>query len=409
MILTVAQHAALQANLDGDVSIDPAVRAMHATDASVYEIMPAAVVRPRHTRDVSRVLEFCRQHCIPLTARGGGTSQAGQAIGSGLQLDFSRHMNQLLELQPDRLRVRVQPGIVLDELNAVLEPYGLVLPLDLSTSNRATIGGMIANNSSGTRSVVYGKTLDYVESLTVMLVDGSVVELADIQEPDIEDRQSLAGRCLRTVTRLARKHAAEIDRRYPKLLRRVGGYNLDEFVPGQQRPMNLSRILVGSEGTLGLVLEATLRIVPVPGARAMLAIQFNDLLETLDAVPTILTHDPSAIELVDRMILSHTLGNPEFEPLRSFIQGDPAGVLLVEVQGDTAADLVPRLDAIEADLRHGGRGEHFHRALSADEQARIWKLRKAALGLSMARPGDAKAISFVEDTAVAPDRLRDYI
>jgi FAD/FMN-containing dehydrogenase/Fe-S oxidoreductase len=408
-MLTVAQHAALQAKLDGDVSIDPAVRAMHATDASVYEIMPAAVARPRHTRDVSHVLDFCRQHGIPLTARGGGTSQAGQAIGSGLQLDFSRHMNQLLELQPDRLRVRVQPGIVLDELNAVLEPFGLVLPLDLSTSNRATIGGMIANNSSGTRSVVYGKTLDYVESLTVMLVDGSVIELADIQDSGPEDRQSLAGQCFQTVTRLARQHAAEIDRRYPKLLRRVGGYNLDEFVPGQQRPMNLSRILVGSEGTLGLVLEATLRIVPIPGARAMLAIQFNDLLEALDAVPAILAHDPSAIELVDRMILSHTVGNPEFEPLRSFIQGDPAGVLLVEVQGDNPTELPPRLEAIEATLRQDGRGEHFHLALSAEEQARIWKLRKAALGLSMARPGDAKAISFVEDTAVAPNRLRDYI
>lgn len=409
MTLTTTQQAALQARLDGDVSTDPAVRAMYATDASVYEIMPAGVIRPRHNRDVARVLEFCRQHDISLTARGGGTSQAGQAIGAGLQLDFSRHMNQLLELQPDRCRVRVQPGIVLDELNATLKPYGLVLPLDLSTANRATIGGMIANNSSGTRSIIYGKTIDYVESLTVMLVDGSVVEFTDTDESDLADDQSLAGRCHRTIKRLACEHAEEIDRRYPKLLRRVGGYNLDEFLPGQQRPLNLSRMLVGSEGTLGLVLEATLRIVPIPGARVVLSIQFDDLLDALEAVPSILEHDPSAIELIDRMILSHTIGNPEFEPLRSFIKGDPAGVLLAEVQGESAEQLIPRLDNLEAELRRRGQGVFFHRALSPPEQSRIWKLRKAALGLSMARPGDAKAISFVEDTAVAPDRLRDYI
>jgi len=408
--LSSTQLEQLQARLDGDVTVDPATRAMYATDASVYQIVPAGVVRPRHAEDVAVVLAFCREHGISITARGGGTSQAGQAIGAGLQLDFSKHLNQLVELQPDRNRVRVQPGIVLDELNATLGPYGLTLPLDLSTSSRATIGGMICNNSSGTRSVVYGKTIDYVESLTVMLADGSVVVLDDT-EPNTAaaTAETLLAGCHETVLRLASEHAEEIQRRYPKLLRRVGGYNLDQFTPDQDRPHNLSRMIVGSEGTLALVLEATLRLVPIPARRSLLCVQFDDLLDALGAVPAILEHLPSAVELLDRMILSHTVGKPEFEPLRWFIKGDPPGVLLVEVQGDETDDLAGRLERLEEDLRRRGLGTHFFRTDSPEEQGRIWKLRKAALGLSMARPGDAKAVSFVEDTAVAPERLREYI
>jgi FAD/FMN-containing dehydrogenase len=262
------------------------------------------VGRPRNRNDVAAALAFCREHGTSITARGGGTSQAGQAIGAGLQLDFSKHFSGLLELQPDHQRVRVQPGIVLDELNATLKPYGLTLPLDLSTSSRATIGGMISNNSAGTRSVVYGKTIDYVESLTVMLADGSVVVLDD-SLPSTPD--TLHARCHEAVLNLANTHSAEIGQRYPQILRRVGGYNLDEFTPDHQRPPNLSRLIVGSEGTLALILEATLRVVPTPTERILLSVQFDDLLEALAAVPAILDHNPSAIELVDRMILSHTI------------------------------------------------------------------------------------------------------
>ena len=405
-------ESTLRSTLEGDVAFDMATRAMYATDASVYQLMPAGVVRPRGVDDVSRVLAACREHGLSLTARGGGTSQAGQAIGRGLQLDFSKYMHHMLELQPDQKRVRVEPGMVLDELNALLAPYDLLLPLDLSTSNRATIGGMIANNSSGTRSVLYGKTLDYVESLSVMLSDGSIVEWSDIDDGQLEacsNEDSLSGRCHRLVRQLADTHAEEIDRRYPKLLRRVGGYNLDEFVAARSRPFNLSRLLVGSEGTLGLVLEATLRLVRMPRARLVLSIQFDDLLDALAAVPPILEHTPSAVELVDRLILSHTAGKTEFEPLRDFIQGDPAAVLLVELQGETEAELVPLREQLVVDLQERGLGIHFHQATDTGEQARIWKLRRAALGLSMAQPGDDKAISFVEDTAVDPRRLRDYI
>ena len=401
----------LEAAVAGEVRFDIVNRAMYATDASVYQIMPTAVVLPRSRDDVMRTLGCCREHGMSITARGGGTSQAGQAIGSGVQLDFSKHMNRLLEVDPESQTVRVEPGIVLDELNAQLKQHGLQLPLDLSTSNRATIGGMIANNSSGTRSIVYGKTLDYVLELTVVLSDGSVVEMGPLIPSQLAEKceqPDLEGVCHRAVLDIAAKHVVEIERRYPKIMRRVGGYNLDEFVLSD-KPFNLSRLMVGSEGTLGLVVEAKLRLVTIPKHRILCVIQFHDMLDALSATPVILGHQPSAVELMDRLVMDATRGKPAYEPLRDFIIGDPGAVLIVEFMGDKYGALPPKLDALERQLQDQRVGCAFHRAPEPSAQDRIWKLRKAALGLSMSQIGDAKSISFVEDTAVAPDRLRDYI
>lgn len=435
----------LVSRIEGEVRFDNLSRALYATDASVYQIIPAGVVIPKSREDVIRTVQLCGRHGCSITARGGGTSQAGQAVGAGIQLDFSKYLNRVLVFNPGEQWVRVEPGIVLDELNAQLKPYGLHLPLDISTSDRATIGGMIANNSSGTRSVIYGKTLDYVLELTAVLSDGSVVELRPLIESDLDAKcgqQDLEGNCYRIVRRLAHDHAAEIERRYPKILRRVGGYNLDEFVEGGRwkaesgrsegergrhregetasslRPsafrlppsaFNLSRLIVGSEGTLALVVDAKLRLAALPPSRAVAVIHFRDLLEALAATPAILRHRPSAVELMDRFILDSTRGKTVFEPLRQFIVGDPAAVLIVELFEQSPGDLPSRLARLEAELFGSGVAYHVHRAVDAAEQARIWKLRRAALGLSMSERGDARAISFVEDTAVEPARLRDYI
>lgn len=385
---------------------------MHATDASVYQIIPLGVVRPRSRDDVAQVVRHCRRYGVPITARGGGTSQAGQAIGAGLSLDFSRYMNRVLDLDVAAARVTVEPGLVLDELNAQLKPHGLHLPLDLSTSNRATIGGMIANNSAGTRSIIYGKTIDYVESLKVVLADGSSALFDALTEDSLQDklaRQDLEGGAYRTVHRLGRELKDEIRRRYPRIQRRVGGYNLDEFVPGNGEAFNLSRILVGSEGTLGLTVAATMRLAPLPGSRVLCSVQFDDVLEAMAATPAILEHDPSAVELVDRFMLDKTRGRIEFAPMRAFIQGDPGAVLLVEFIGESEGELKDRIDSLELDLAGRGLGSYLYRALEAEEQARIWELRRAALGLTMSQTGDAKAISFVEDTAVPPQHLHDYV
>jgi FAD/FMN-containing dehydrogenase/Fe-S oxidoreductase len=400
-----------------DVRCDRLTRAIYATDASIYQIVPLVVAFPASAADVAAVVKVCASFRVPITARGGGTSQAGQSIGAGVILDCSRHFDHVLEINATERWARVEPGCVLDELNLALKPYHLQFAPDISTSNRATIGGMIANNSSGARSVLYGKTIDHVLELKTVLSDGSLVHLKPLTELEVEARCAqvdLEGACYRATRRLAAKHADEIERRFPKILRRVGGYNLDAFVPPSESCrsnfiFNLGRLLVGSEGTLGLAVEAKLRLVELPRARATMVVEFSGLLEALAATPLILQHGPAAVEVVDQYVLNSTRLNPEASRLRDFLDGDPAAILLIELYADRAELLPPRLAALEDNLRRCGFGYHHLAVTDAAAQSRVWKLRTMALGLSMAEKGDAKAISFVEDSAVAPEHLRDYI
>jgi FAD/FMN-containing dehydrogenase/Fe-S oxidoreductase len=407
-----ALRRALVAEVAGEVRFDRVSRALYSTDASVYQIEPLGVVVPRSRDDLARVIRICGRFGCPITMRGGGTSQAGQAIGPGIVVDTSKYLNALLEVNAQERWARVEPGLVLDELNARLKPHGLRFAPDISTASRATIGGMMANNSSGARSVMYGKTIDHVIEQEVMLADGSVTHFRPLTPDELRSAaaaDTLEGACYRTVQELASRHRDEIERRYPKVLRRVGGYNLDEFVR-PDRPFNLAKLMVGSEGTLGVVLSAKVNLVPLPRAKSVLAIQFASLSESLSAVPLILRHVPSAVEVMDRFILDHTRQSPALHALReSFIEGDPASLLCVEFYADRAEELPPRMQALERDLRTPSLGYRFHHATDAAGQARIWSLREAALGLSMAMKGDAKSLSFVEDTAVAPEKLRDYI
>jgi len=400
-----------------DVRCDRLNRALYATDASVYQIVPLMVAFPATAEDVVAAVAVCNRFQVPITARGGGTSQAGQSIGPGVILDCSKHLDRVLEINVDERWVRVEPGCILDDLNLALAPHRLLFAPDVSTSNRATIGGMIANNSCGARSVLYGKTIDHVLELKTVLSDGSLVHLGPLTESQLDAkcaRTDREGACYRVTRCLAAEHAEEIDRRFPKILRRVGGYNLDEFVSERvRRPggftFNLARLLVGSEGTLGVTVEAKLALVERPCARATLVVEFAGLLEALAAVPLILQHHPAAVEVVDKYVLDSTRLNAEASRLRDFLQGDPAAILLIEFYDEQADHLPPRLAALEGDLRQHRLGDHHLAVTDLAAQARVWKLRTMALGLSMAEKGDAKAISFVEDTAVAPEHLRDYI
>jgi FAD/FMN-containing dehydrogenase/Fe-S oxidoreductase len=401
--------AELRQAIQGEVRCDRLSRALYSTDASVYQIVPAGVVLPKTEQDIVNTVKTCARLGVPLTARGGGTSQAGQCIGAGIILDCSKYFNDILEINPTERWVRVRPGCVLDDLNYKLKPHRLQFAPDISTASRATLGGMIANNSSGTHSLIHGKTIDHVLELRVALADGSIIHTRPLSPTELDtrcERQDQEGTGYRVVRRLAGEHAAEIERRYPKILRRVGGYNLDCFT---RDSFNLAHLFVGSEGTLGVVVEAKLQLIELPKVKAVLVAQFGDLLDALAATPLILTHQPAAVEVMDRHILDSTRLNPEASRLRDFLQGDPHAILLIEFYGDHSAELQPRLDALEADLRRHGFGYHFQQATEPEVQQRIWKLRTLALGLSMAEKGDAKAISFVEDTAVAPEYLRDYI
>jgi FAD/FMN-containing dehydrogenase/Fe-S oxidoreductase len=416
------------AKTDAEVHFDRLSRALYSTDASVYQIVPLGVVLPKTEADIVAIVKECARFRVPLTARGGGTSQAGQAIGAGVVLDCSKYFNAVLEINATERWVRVQPGCVLDDLNLAVKPFGLQFAPDISTSNRATIGGMIANNASGTHSLIHGKTIDHVQDMKVVLADGSVLQARPLNEGELKAKcaqPDQEGECYRKLQRLAAEHAEEIERRYPKIVRRVGGYNLDAFVvrsdpihrvlaprpdeSGHYERFNLAHLLVGSEGTLAVTLEAKLRLIALPRAKALLVIQFADLLDALAATPAILAHQPSAVEVIDRYILDSTKLNAEASRLRDFLHGDPGAILIVEFYGENEPELDRRLSALETDLRQRGFGDHYYCATDAKRQAAVWKLRKLSLGLSMAEKGDAKALSFVEDSAVPPARLRDYI
>jgi FAD/FMN-containing dehydrogenase/Fe-S oxidoreductase len=413
---TVREPLGLQQELadriSGEVRFDRVSRALYSTDASVYRMEPVGVVVPRTREDVVRTVEIAARRQVAITARGGGTSQAGQAIGTGLQLDTSKYLTQVLEVNAAERWAWIEPGVVLDELNATLRPHGLRFAPDISTASRATVGGMISNNSSGARSVLYGKTIDHVLELHVVLADGSTAHFRPLDTWALDAAcagDTLEARCYRTVRQLATDSRDEIDRRFPKVLRRVGGYNLDEFVD-PSKPFNLAKLVVGSEGTLGLVVAAKIALVPLPAAKAVLTIEFDTLLDALAATPLVLRHVPSAVEVMDRFILDHAKESAALDALRkSILLTDPGALLCVEMYGDRAEDLPPRLEALERDLAASGFTCHWRRAIAAADQAKIWSLRESALGLSMAMKGDDKALSFVEDTAVAPDRLRDYI
>src|ERR1051325_1336629 len=301
----------LESQIQGEVRFDTISRALYSTDASVYLIRPLGVVIPKNREDVIKTVQICAKLGCPITMRGGGTSQAGQAIGEGLQVDISKYFNRVLEVNAEERWARVEPGVVLDELNAQLAPLGVRFAPDISTASRATLGGMMANNSSGARSVLYGKTIDHVIEQEVVLSDGSIAQLRDLSRAELEAvcaGDSLESRCYREVRRVAAECTEEVERCFPKILRRVGGYNLDAFTRPEE-PVNLAKLMVGSEGTLGVVLEAKVRLVPLPKAKAVMAVHFADLIEALRAAPVILEHKPSAVEVMDGFILSNRKQN----------------------------------------------------------------------------------------------------
>ena len=397
--------------VDGEVRFDKMTRALYSTDASVYQIEPLGVVIPRSAEGVARAVEIAARHGVPITPRGGGTSQAGQSIGAGLVLDTSKHLNRVLEVNPDQRWARVEPGVVLDELNAHLRQHHLRFAPDVSSASRATVGGMMANNSSGARSVLYGKTIDHVLEQRVVLADARLAHLRPLDASAValaQQGDSIEARAYREIPALGLRHAAEIDRRFPKVLRRVGGYNLDAFVSAAT-PVDLTRIMVGSEGTLGFIVDAKINLVPLPAQKSVMTIEFDRLLDALGATPLILKHGPSAVEVMDDFILSHAKGHPVLNAQRqAMLTADGSALLCVEFYADTVDELRSRMDGLARDVAAAS-PRAVRQVIDAGAQARIWSFREAALGLSTATTSDGKAISFVEDTAVAPEKLRDYI
>ena len=402
--------AELRKRLEGEVKFDRYTLLLYSTDASIYQIEPIGVVVPRHKGDVQAAIEVANRFELPILSRGGGTSLAGQAVGQAIVVDFSKYMRNVLEVNKEELWCRVQPGLVQDELNAHVRSMGLQFGPDTSTSNRATIAGMIGNNSAGAHSLTYGKTLDHVLELTVLLSDGTEVVLKDLSSDGLAAKIQAGGleaQVYREVSCLAEEHKNEIRLRYPKIMRRVSGYNLDEFIKLQ--PFNLSRIITGSEGTLATIVEAKMRLVPKPKWTAMDVIHFRSDQEALECSQLVLQTAPYAMESTDKMILNLARGNIEQSRKLGFIQGQPESLLMVEYAGETEDEVKAQVSKLEV-LRAAQRiGYAATQAYKPEEVKAIWGVRKAGLGLLLGTKGDKKPIAFVEDTAVAPGKLPEFI
>ncbi|HXU87905.1 MAG TPA: FAD-linked oxidase C-terminal domain-containing protein [Methylomirabilota bacterium] len=407
--MTDLEHE-LRKRVRGSVRFDQGSRLLYSTDASMYQVEPIGVVIPRDADDVAAAFDVARAQRVALLPRGGGTSLTGQTVNRALVFDFSQHMNQVLEVNTDEGWARVQPGLVQDELNAHVRPMGLLFGPDTSTSNRATIGGMLGNNSGGSHSIAYGLTVEHVMELTTLLADGTRVVFGTVTAEAFEAKCRLdgaEGRIYREIAAIRLEFADEIRTRYPKHWRRVAGYNLNEAI--KDFPLNVARVVVGSEGTLLAVLEAKVRLVKRPRTTALDVIHYQEIQEALESSQSILETGPYAVELTDKVILDLARSNIEQSKRMAFVNGEPGAILIVEYAGESEAEVRGKIEALEARRARERFGYAAHLAYDPAEQQSIWKLRKAGLGLLLGMKGDKKPIAFVEDTCVEPRHLKDFV
>lgn len=404
----------LKAHVSGDILFDGFSRGRYATDASHYQIIPAGVVVPRNMKDAVTAMALAREEGLPVTARGGGTSQCGQTVNSGLIIDGSKHLNRILSLDVEGRRVTVEPGIVLDDLNRQLKPHGLWFPVDVSTASRATIGGMTANNSCGGRSIRYGTMRANVLEIDAVLADGTALHFGEVS-PDLSDVDARMRPFAEKLLGIGAREAGEVETRFPKVHRRVGGYNIDALNPRNNR-INLAHLLVGSEGTLAYSTAITLQLSPVLGKRALGVCHFGSFHTAMDAAQHLVTLKPIAVELVDDTMLGLAAEIPMFHAtLDAMLRGKPQAILLVEFDSGEKENLrrMKALSQMMGDLgldfshsgaKWGGVVEVYDPAL----QNAITELRKSGLNIMMSMKDQAKPISFVEDCAVPLPYLAEY-
>jgi FAD/FMN-containing dehydrogenase/Fe-S oxidoreductase len=407
----------LRREISGDVLFDGFSRGRYATDASQYQIMPIGVVVPRTIEDVERAIALADEEGASVLARGGGTSQCGQTVNESLVVDCSKHLNRLLELDVAGRRCVVEPGIVLDELNRQLRPHGLWFPVDVSTSSRATIGGMAGNNSCGGRSLRYGTMRDNVLSIDAVLADGTTAHFgrANNDLSDIFDGSALKP-LARDLLALGMREAAEVEARFPKVQRRVGGYNLDALAPGRN-DLNLAHILVGSEGTLAFTTKVELKLWPLLGRRAVGACHFGGFYQAMNAAQHLVKLAPIAVELVDRTMIALARDIAMFRPtLEQFVRGEPDAILLVEFGEDDQEENLRRLQRLHESMgdlgfgwdRGGANWGGVVDVIDPALQTAIADLRASGLNVMMSMKEQGKPVSFVEDCAVPLEHLADY-
>ncbi len=406
----IALAQRLRRETEGEVLFDNASRGRYATDASIYQIMPVGVLVPKTERDIATAIDIARALKVPVLARGAGTSQCGQTTGAALVIDNSKYFRALLHLDVTNRTATVEPGLVLDDLNARLKEHGLWFPVDVSTSAQATLGGMAGNNSCGSRSIAYGNMVHNVLGVTAWLSDGSLLEFGPLAT-----LAPAATEIAAFVRALAQQQQREIETQWPKLLRRVGGYNLDIFSNQSERPytddgdINLAHLLIGAEGTLAYTRALKLRLAPLPRAKVLGVVSFPTFQAAMTAPQHIVKLGPSAVELIDRTMIDLALANPAFRPtIEAALIGTPAAILLVEFSGDDRPSLLARLRDLVALMGDLGLPGSTVEIPDGTAQKELWEVRKAGLNIMMSLKGDGKPVSFIEDCAVPLQHLAEY-
>lgn len=394
-----------------------AQKLVYATDASVYQQKPIAVAIPKTKEDIKACIDFANIHKITLIPRAAGTSLAGQVVGNGMVVDISKYFKKIIELNVAEKWVKLQPGIIRDDLNAFLRPHGLMFAPETSTANRAMIGGMIGNNSCGLHSIVWGDTRRHLLEATVYLNNGSEVLLKNLTKEGLKSKAAAnthEGYIYKQLTQLLYQNSDAIHEGYPKktLTRRNTGYALDILLQQQEEnngALNLCHLLAGSEGTLAFITEAKLNLVPLPPKKeALICLHFNSLIECLHANNIVLKHAPTASELVDKYIMDFTKGHPTYSQNRFFIEGDPQALLMVEFLEDDDTLLLEKTNALIAELKDKNLG-YAYPVIKGEKTKLAWDIRKAGLGLIRNMPGDSQPVNLIEDCAVSPEDLPYYI
>jgi FAD/FMN-containing dehydrogenase/Fe-S oxidoreductase len=397
----------LRREIQGEVLFDRFSRGRYATDASIYQIEPLGIVVPKSREDATAAIAIAREEDVPVLPRGAGTSQCGQTVARALVIDCSKHLDRVISVDVEGRCVRVEPGVVLDRLNRLLRQHKLFFPVDPSTASRATIGGMTANNSCGSRSLRYGNMVHNVRGIDALLADGTEAWFGEVAGNFDDTTAAERYRDLvRQMRALHRREAGEIERRFPKVLRRVGGYNIDSI---DEAGHNMARLLVGSEGTLAFFNEIELDLQTIPGHRVLGVCHFPSFYSAMAATQKIVELGPSAVELVDRTMIELSRDIPMFGPIvERFVQGEPAAILLTEFAGDDPAENVRRLKALVELMGDLGFPGSVVEAVEPAYQQAVWEVRAQGLNIMMSMKGDGKPISFLEDCAVKLEDLADY-
>ena len=427
-MITVNEKASrfetLRKDLEGDLYTDNTQRILYATDASAYREIPLAVTRPAAIDDIKRIIAFARSEGTSVIPSGAGTSLAGQVVGPGIVMDISKHLNRILEFNPAERWVRVEPGVILAELNKFLAPHRLQFGPETSTANRCCMGGMLGNNSCGAHSLIHGSVRDHILEVDAILSDGSEAHFRALTTEEFNtkcegDPGLLETRIYRNLRDILsdKANAEEIRKQYPHpdLKRRNNGYALDVLLDtdpftGNGEMINVCRLLAGSEGTLAFTTAMKLNLVPLTEQKTgLLCAHFDSLQDAVRANIIVLKHMPAAIELIDDYILNCTKDNIEQSRNRFFVKGDPKVILIIEITRPTIEEIQETASAMERDMSSAGYGYHFPLVTDSGEMARVWELRKAGLGVLLNIPGSKKSVQVIEDTAVLPDLFPDYI